>query len=109
MCSKLARWIWAQALQKRLDEYVAKYNTHTIRTQKIALPSGAPPRDIYNNPEKYGGTRAREEKLDPSLTQELVDRRKNERESVGSQREQYRQFHRTRPEHRRRKQVGVSI
>lgn len=70
----LARWIWAQAVQKRLDEHVQQHNNHRIRLQKTSLPSGVRPVDAYEHPENYGGWRPRTELLNPALTQELVDR-----------------------------------
>ncbi|KZV93195.1 hypothetical protein EXIGLDRAFT_674296 [Exidia glandulosa HHB12029] len=70
----LARWIWAQAVQKRIDEYVVQYNNHRIRSQKSNLPSGARPTDIYNNPEKYGGIRSCSKSLDSNWTKEIVER-----------------------------------
>ncbi|EJD38295.1 hypothetical protein AURDEDRAFT_172677 [Auricularia subglabra TFB-10046 SS5] len=53
----LARWIWAQAVQLRLDQYVERNNVHRIRkNNKTLLPSGVSPMELMADPSKYNGT-----------------------------------------------------
>ncbi|KAF5331244.1 hypothetical protein D9611_013141 [Ephemerocybe angulata] len=52
----LGRWLWAQIVQVRLDEYLETSAYHIVRKQKdILLPSGARRIDIYQSPEEFDG------------------------------------------------------
>ncbi|KAJ3523600.1 hypothetical protein NMY22_g11368 [Coprinellus aureogranulatus] len=52
----LARWVWAQIVQARLDDHMRSNAYHTVRKQvKILLPSGARRVDMYKTPEDFGG------------------------------------------------------
>ncbi|EPQ56805.1 hypothetical protein GLOTRDRAFT_104539 [Gloeophyllum trabeum ATCC 11539] len=54
----LFNWIFPGLIQKKLDEFVAYWNSHRIRNQKNKLmPSGATPTDMFTRPEAYGGQR----------------------------------------------------
>ncbi|KAH6903748.1 hypothetical protein BKA70DRAFT_1110640 [Coprinopsis sp. MPI-PUGE-AT-0042] len=51
----IARWNWAQIVQRQLDDLIVENSLHRVRKQKILLPSGARQIDMYKNPKKYGG------------------------------------------------------
>ncbi|TFK24772.1 hypothetical protein FA15DRAFT_704312 [Coprinopsis marcescibilis] len=52
----LARWVWAEIVQARLDALLEENKYHRIRKQKkILLPSGARRIDLFESPEEYGG------------------------------------------------------
>ncbi|KZV89590.1 hypothetical protein EXIGLDRAFT_771644 [Exidia glandulosa HHB12029] len=66
----LARWIWAQAVQYRLDEYVRiKTKQKIARSKKTLLPTGVTPYELATNPERWGG----QNMLTP-LPKETIDR-----------------------------------
>jgi len=49
-------FVFFPLVQQSVQEYVQYWNDHPIRYQEhIALPSGAPPNDLYYLPEQYGG------------------------------------------------------
>ncbi|EAU82186.2 hypothetical protein CC1G_10588 [Coprinopsis cinerea okayama7 len=52
----VARWVWAQIVQAKLDALMIENASHRIRGQRnILLPSDARREDLYNHPEEYGG------------------------------------------------------
>ncbi len=52
----MARWLWAQIVQLRLDKILAESQTHRVRKQPgRLLPTGGRRRDFYTRPEDWGG------------------------------------------------------
>lgn len=53
---QIARWLWAEIVQLKLDELLKESQTHRVRYQKkINLPSGGRRIDFYERPERYHG------------------------------------------------------
>ena len=66
----LARWVWAQIVQARLDNHVIENGLHRVRKQKkTLLPSGGRRIDMYQSPERFGG-----EDLIIDIPEEDIDR-----------------------------------
>ena len=56
MSRQVSNWIWFPLIQRELDTFVERQNSHRIRKQNdVALPSGGRPDEFYNNPQLYGG------------------------------------------------------
>ncbi|KZV94394.1 hypothetical protein EXIGLDRAFT_708816 [Exidia glandulosa HHB12029] len=65
----LARWLWAQAVQYRLDEYVRIKTKQKIAwNKKTLLPTGATPYELATYPQRWGA----QNMLTP-LPQETID------------------------------------
>ncbi|KAF7293193.1 hypothetical protein HMN09_01197300 [Mycena chlorophos] len=68
-----ARWVWAKAVQHRLDKHVRENGRHHIRTQKKSrLPTGGRIKDFYEHPDRYGG-RAQLIQVDLGLVDRLIE------------------------------------
>lgn len=54
MCSHCLGFVYGDLIEKSLDEFKNRWNSHTIRHNRLAgCPSGVP-EDLYNLPEING-------------------------------------------------------